>query len=534
MVDHDEVGPMTLSTYSTYGRDVVYPPELAGWAGWVPSTVTTPISPLEFDLRAKPFADGFRRALRDMIGAHVEVGVRRSDGHLFTLVMQREPHDAGGPAPHGEPDDFREHWLSVVRPATVGVIERLAEAVHDSTRSQLETLAAAGDWTAEMTYLHHTMLIPARGALAAFADFVVHDELLPSELDALSLVAGYDNATTTAARRLWQLSRCAGGHSEDGRILELLAEVGQEGEGYGLRHRSWLETATVPKAVAHAYAAGGPESAPGERQRVAAERRRALQSEVRSRLRRRGHHITARFVWLRRRARSAIAVTEDHAPLMHTAIGHRLRQLVLGVGAEFVRAGMLRHPDDVLHLHFDEIATRARHLDISAAIHWTGAVTGQHPRRVGAPIHGQPGLGTSHLAGYVRQVFGSRDPHPSTSAEVLTGEPASPGCVTGKVRHLLRHVDLGQVRPGEIVVAPNNSAIWSFALPLAAAVVAPGGSRLGHLASLARDYARPAVVGLDGIAGFCKGEEVEVDGDAGKVTRACHGRRTNDDLDGRH
>lgn len=499
--------------------DVVYPPDLAGSDGWKPSTVTTPISPLEFDLRAKPFVDGFGRALRDMLGPGIEVGVRRSGGHLLTLVRRGLPSTAAE-TEFDEPDDFRRHWLSRVRPHTTHALDRLSGATQHTAEGQIAILEAAAGWIAELTYLHHTLLLPARVALGEFAEFVVEEGLLPSEVAALSLVAGNANATTTAARQLWQMrDLSAAGPACHGLFLDALYDFAQEGEGYGLQHPGWMEEPVVPLAVATTYATGRPDCAPDERLRIARQRRRALERVVNRRIARCGKEVGDRFRRLRRRARSATTVTEDHAPLMHARLGYELRRLVLDLGNKLARAGAIEAAGDVLLLHLDELVAggsvmreraiaRRSELDLPLP---TGVVTARTSDEVPDPF------GSSRLAGYVRHVFGARTQSPSVSPGILSGESASSGRVTARVRRVRLPSDLAAVRPGELLVTPSNSAVWSFALPIAAGVVASGGSRFGHLASLARDYARPAVVALDRLDRLRDGHPVEVDGDAGTV-----------------
>ena len=502
--------------------DAVYPIELADRDGWTSSTITTPISPLEFDLRARAFARGFSRALRDLLGVEVDVGVRRAGGYLFTLVSARGAHPiVDVPTGLQAHDNFLGLWLAHVKPATIQLLDRLANASQGPLDMSAVLLEQVSSWLEELTYLHHTMLLPARVALSEFAEMVVDEGLMTSQPDALALLAGQPNATTMAAQRLWDSRHLSRREPPPvGGFLALVAETPQEGEGYGLRHPGWLEDAAVALAIARCYASAEPECAPDGRLRLMRAGGLARQADVNRCLTRHPAGVAERFARLLRRARSAVAVTEDHAPLMHARVGFELRQFVRKVGARLVRQGVLDDPDDVVFLHVDEIVTDGRGFaDLVEARRREADVAlvpaADSQKRLDADT-----LGSSRLAGYVGQVYGGQSTPVPATAGALHGEPASSGRARGRVRRLSRHADLGDVRCGEIVVAPNNSAIWSFALPVASAVVVPGGSRFGHLATLARDYGRPAIVAIGrGLDQLRDGDLVEVDGDGGTLVQ---------------
>ncbi len=510
---------MATTSSAASDHDLVYPAHFGDRVGWKSSTIPSPIAPLEFDLRARAFVCGFRRALRELFGTQIEVGVRRLGGYLFTLVDV--DGDAAMSASYGlSRPDFRHRWLTQVRPRVTRLIAQLRHASRQWPADDGDLLRTIGAWLEEVTFLHHTLLLPARATLAEFAGFVVAEGLLDDESHALMLLAGHRNATNVAAHRLWGLRLGSTNPTSARWSPAALDEVAQEGEGYGLLDPGWIEDGTVAHAIVGAYASAEPSSAPARRLRQAADIGRSCRARVESALRDRPT-IAEQFAALAHSARSAIGVTEDHAPLMHARVSYELRRCVLAVGRRLVDAGQLQEPTDILFLHVDEVASTAADVaDLAGRRRCEFDRILRPPDLAPAPTSAlaaeQPDA--SSLGRYVRQVFGTpagakRDRH------AIAGDAASPGRATGPVRKLRRHVDLGSVCPDEILVVPNNSSIWSFGLSVAAAVLAPGGSRFGHLASLARDYARPAVVGLDpsGLHRLADGDVVEVDGTAGTV-----------------
>ena len=79
---------------------------------------------------------------------------------------------------------------------------------------------------------------------------------------------------------------------------------------------------------------------------------------------------------------------------------------------------------------------------------------------------------------------------------------------------------LALVKPGDVLVARATTTAYGPVFPFLAAVVTEEGGLMGHTAILSRELGLPAVVGVTGaLAALADGDEVEVDGDAGVVTR---------------
>jgi pyruvate,water dikinase len=121
----------------------------------------------------------------------------------------------------------------------------------------------------------------------------------------------------------------------------------------------------------------------------------------------------------------------------------------------------------------------------------------------------------------LQEIFGLREePWPSERSGELVGVGASGGRAAGRAV-VLRHADdLGQLRPGDVLVCEATSPNWSAAFAIAAAVVCEHGGYTTHAAIAARSYGLPCVVGVDGATGAIRnGELIEVDGDAGRIRR---------------
>ena len=108
----------------------------------------------------------------------------------------------------------------------------------------------------------------------------------------------------------------------------------------------------------------------------------------------------------------------------------------------------------------------------------------------------------------------------SPGLKFFTGLGASPGSATGNARVVRTVADFSKVRHGDVLVAPHTNPAWTILFGQVSAIVVENGSRLSHAAIVAREYGVPAVVGLLGVCDALRdGEEIQVDGDVGRVDR---------------
>lgn len=102
------------------------------------------------------------------------------------------------------------------------------------------------------------------------------------------------------------------------------------------------------------------------------------------------------------------------------------------------------------------------------------------------------------------------------------GETASAGRGCGPVFILDRDSEIGMVPAGAVLVARYGRPHYTTALDRIAAIVTEQGSRAGHLASVAREYATPFLAGLEGATKrLVPGMVVTVDATRRRVTEGC-------------
>jgi len=100
----------------------------------------------------------------------------------------------------------------------------------------------------------------------------------------------------------------------------------------------------------------------------------------------------------------------------------------------------------------------------------------------------------------------------------IVGFPGSPGTVEGVVRVCRTVSEIGQLREGEILVAPTTSPSWAPAFQKIKAAITDVGGVMCHAAIVCREYGLPAVVGTGSATSRLKtGQRIKVNGATGEI-----------------
>lgn len=101
---------------------------------------------------------------------------------------------------------------------------------------------------------------------------------------------------------------------------------------------------------------------------------------------------------------------------------------------------------------------------------------------------------------------------------LLTGSPASPGIGIGVVKIIMSPSEIGKVKIGDILVAPQTNPDYVPAMKKASAIVTEKGGRTSHAAIVSRELGIPAVVGAEGATKILKeGMVISVNGLSGDI-----------------
>ena len=195
--------------------------------------------------------------------------------------------------------------------------------------------------------------------------------------------------------------------------------------------------------------------------------------------------------------RTALCLREDSHYYVFALVGVARRSLV-ELGRRWQQAGRLKRDDEIFLLRLAEIAAAVRgDLDV--------ATTVDARRPVWAAV---------------RRRWREWQAVTTPTGADLRGVAAGPGRAEGPARIILDPAGFGQLRPGEVLIAPATGPAWTPLFRTAAAVVTETGATMSHAAIVAREYGLPCVVAVPGATNaFRNGERVLVDGSAGNVRR---------------
>ena len=207
--------------------------------------------------------------------------------------------------------------------------------------------------------------------------------------------------------------------------------------------------------------------------------------------------------WLVRRIRYYAALRENtrHYTMLAFAT---VRTKLLALEQQLLQQGALKCADDIFFLTWDEVAalqtSRPDRSQLQSLIRRRRLT---HIRR----NRSQPPLtiNVDYRA-------------PQRGVGVLTGQCASPGIAEGSVRLVLDPATDGEIKSGEILVAPYTDPAWTPLFLGAAAIVVETGSYLSHAGTIARELGIPCLVDVAGVmTSLRNGQRLCVDATQGKA-----------------
>jgi pyruvate,water dikinase len=95
---------------------------------------------------------------------------------------------------------------------------------------------------------------------------------------------------------------------------------------------------------------------------------------------------------------------------------------------------------------------------------------------------------------------------------------ASASRYTGTIRVIMDESEFDKLRPGDVLVCPITSPVWSVLFPSVGEVATDTGGHLAHAAIIAREYGTPGVLVTGKATELLRdGQLVTVDGSTGIV-----------------
>jgi len=186
-----------------------------------------------------------------------------------------------------------------------------------------------------------------------------------------------------------------------------------------------------------------------------------------------------------------------------------IQRELLRTGREFVQAGDLEHPDDLVYLSISELKAFASR----APGDWRGLIQERRSAYQKELLRRQvPRLLLSDGRAFYEGMSAGMD-----SKDAFNGSPVSPGSVEGRVRVVLDPSRAG-LQPGEILVCPGTDPSWTPLFLSAAGLVMEVGGMMTHGAVVAREYGIPAIVGVDRATSRLQtGQVIRMNGSTGEI-----------------
>jgi len=231
-------------------------------------------------------------------------------------------------------------------------------------------------------------------------------------------------------------------------------------------------------------------------------------------------------------ATKMMPLTPDHHFYLDQGTFGRVRLVFLAIGRRMVKEGLLRDPEDIMFLEYDQLrAYVANPRSEDNPEGYDGIAVIKEARRKYEEAHNirpRDWVGTvTHWAMYEEpyhtlwgwpERFERAQKAEEQPPDQLQGLPAAAGVTEGLARVVISTDEFDQVKPGEIMVCQMTNPAWVVVFSKIRGVVTDTGGVLCHTAVVAREFGIPGVVGTgDATYRIKTGNRVRVNGATGVV-----------------
>ncbi len=239
------------------------------------------------------------------------------------------------------------------------------------------------------------------------------------------------------------------------------------------------------------------------------------------------------FNWVLRQTRNRVREREN-LRFERTRLFGRARRLFIELGKRFYADDLLNEPRDIFYLEVEEVlgftagTTTTTNLKSLVALRQCEFM--KH-RQAAAPPDRFATYGAPHQG---NQFQAMKSGSVATIGDTRKGLACCPGIVCGNVR-VITDPRNAVLQRGEILVAERTDPGWIILFPAAAGLLVERGSLLSHSAIVAREMGLPAIVSMAGVMQWLRdGDEIEMDGSTGMVTKISVANTTENSATNEH
>ncbi len=449
---------------------------------------------------------------------------------------------------------FVDRWYAEMRPQLKNDIDRLRGV--DLASLSDEQLAAHLDdlWQFSQQALQTHFLLTLTWFPIIHLTFSCRDHLGYSDADVLPLLAGLSEASSEPARALAELAdriraneelKTALVNAQPEALTAVLAERSPELSAqyvdymhrYGLRAlRYELVEQSLnerPELVAQLLQdqLRRPAGVQQQQERLAATRARARDKALAALP---TEELRREFSSVLEEAQRAYPIREEnefYTVSVPLALG---RVAVLEAGKRLISNGALSSADDVFLFRYDEVVSalrgrlpsreliEQRRRELRAAESFDPPPSyGDEPPVPPLDVFPPETRTAMEVLMYATEkVFEPErsNRREATGARELKGIAAATGSYSGPARVIMSEEQFDRLQPGDVLVCPVTSPVWSILFAKVGALVTDSGGVLSHPAIIAREYGIPAVVATGNATQIIPdGANVIVNGDTGVV-----------------
>lgn len=225
-------------------------------------------------------------------------------------------------------------------------------------------------------------------------------------------------------------------------------------------------------------------------------------------------------------------LTPDHHFYFDQGTFARMRLVLLSIGRKMVEMGLLRDPEDIFFLEYDQLRYYVANPKTEANPNgYDGISVIKEARRKwedAFKITPRDWVGTVTRWNMYEEIYHTLWGYPERferaregkkeAADKVVGLPAAAGVAEGYARIVKSPDEFDQVKRGEIMVCLMTNPAWVIVFSKIKGVVTDAGGVLSHTAVVSREFGIPAVVGTgDATRRIKTGDRVRVNGFTGVV-----------------